>query len=423
MKSVPDEGIPPEELRRQREQRITDAIHLKMPDRVPVVCDLGYFAAKYAGVPCSAFYYDCDAWLAAYRKTLKDFQPDMAYTRYFTPGKALEYLDPKFMKWPGHGIDPNHGFQAIEIESMQENEYDLFLNNPADFMIRHHIPRIHGSLQFLSMLPDLSDPGWLDPWAAQNLAIFLTEPKIEDAIKNLQEAGRELRKWQPKSGEFDRLLMEFGIPQLYQGGMMPPFDIISNMLRGMKGTMLDMFRRPNKLLELCDSMLKKALERPMPPPNEYGNTRIFMTNTRGSDDFMSMKQFDAFYWPTFKKLVLALIERGATPCIFFEGAFTSRLEHLLEFPKGSILVRLDRTDIFRAKEILKDHLCIEGNVPSSLLQIGSVQEVKEYCKKLIDVIGKGGGYVLGPRSSTDEVKPENLKAMIEFTKTYGRYGA
>lgn len=50
-----------------------------------------------------------------------------------------------------------------------------------------------------------------------------------------------------------------------------------------------------------------------------------------------------------------------------------------------------------------------------------MQDVKDYCKKLIDVVGKGGGYILGPRSATDEVKPENLKAMIEFTKEYGRY--
>ncbi len=59
-------------------------------------------------------------------------------------------------------------------------------------------------------------------------------------------------------------------------------------------------------------------------------------------------------------------------------------------------------------------------MPSSLLQMGSVQEVRDYCKKLIDVVG-GGGCILGPRSSTDEVKPENLKAMIGFTKEYGRY--
>jgi uroporphyrinogen-III decarboxylase len=418
---VLEQGKTPQELRREREQRITDAINLRTTDRVPVVCDLGFFVAKYAGIPCSAAYYDCDAWLAAYRKTLQDFRPDMAFIRAFTPGKALEYLDPKHMRWPGHGVDPKHGMQAIEIESLQDDEYDLFVNNPADFMIRHHLPRIYGSLEFLSMLPELSNTSWIEPWSAQTLAILATEPKVEAAIENLQKAGRELRKWQSKAEEFNQLLLEFGVPQLYQGAAMPPFDVISHSVRGMKGTMLDMFRQPDKILETCEFLLEKTLKKPLPMPNEYGNVRMFMTNTRGSDDFMSMKQFNTFYWPTFKKLVLTLIERGATPCIFFEGNFTSRLERLLEFPKGKILVRLDTTDIFRAKEILRDHLCIEGNVPSSLLQMGSVQDIKDYCKKLIDVVGKGGGYILGPRSSTDEVKPENLKAMIEYTKEYGRY--
>jgi hypothetical protein len=318
-------------------------------------------------------------------------------------------------------VDPNHGLQAIEIESLQDDEYDIFLYSPVDFMIRHHLPRIHGGLEFLSMLPKLSDTSWMEPWAAQNLAMFVTEPKIEAAIENLQRAGREMRKWQSKAEEFNQILMDYGIPQLYQGGILPAFDIMSHSVRGMKGTMLDMYRQPDKLLEACEFILKKSLEKPLPKPNEYGNLRMFMTNTRGSDDFMSMKQFHTFYWPTFKKLLTNLIERGATLCIFFEGNFTSRLEYLLDFPKGKICARLDTTDIFRAKEILKDHVCIEGNVPCTLLQMGSVQEVKDYCKKLIDVVGKGGGYILGPRSSTDEVKPENLKAMIEFTKEYGRY--
>jgi hypothetical protein len=47
--------------------------------------------------------------------------------------------------------------------------------------------------------------------------------------------------------------------------------------------------------------------------------------------------------------------------------------------------------------------------------------VKDYCKKLIDVVGKGGGFILSPRSSTDEVNPENLKAMIDYTIEYGKY--
>jgi uroporphyrinogen-III decarboxylase len=409
------------ELRREREQRIADAIQLKKTDRVPVSCEIGFFAAKYAGIPCSAAYYDFDSWLLAYRKTLQDFQPDIAFTRDFTPGKALEHLEPKFMKWPGYGLDPNHSFQAIEIESMKEDEYDIILNDPADFLIRRHMPRRHGSLQNLSRLPELSDLGWLQPWAAQNLALYVTEPETEEMIRKLQAAGKEIRKWMIRAEEFQQTLKDYGMPQLFQGAMMPPFDVVSNMIRGMKGAMLDMFRRPDKLIDLCEYILDRSLRKALPPPNEYGNRRIFMTVTRGSDEFMSAKQFDTFYWPSFRMMVLTLIERGATPCIFFEGDFTSRLDRLLEFPKGKILARLDKTDIFRAKEILKDHVCLEGNVPASLLQIGSVQEVKDYCRKLIDTIGKGGGYILGPRSSTDEVKPENLKTMIEFTKEYGRY--
>lgn len=421
MSENPERNKSPEELRREREQRVTDAIRLKPTDRIPVTCELGYFVARYAGIPCSAAYYDYDAWLNAYRKTLQDFQPDMAFTRDFTPGKALEYLDPKFMKWPGYGLDPGVGFQAIEIECLQEDEYDLFLNSTADYLIRHHLPRLHGSLKFLAKLPELADTGWIEPWSAQKLAMFMTEPEIEAAIENLQKAGREMRKWQPRMEEFHRLLREFGIPRLFEGGALPPFDILSHSVRGMKGTMLDMYRRPQKIMEACEFILRKTLERPLPKPNEYGNLRMFMTNTRGSDDFMSMEQFKTFYWPGFKKLVMTLIERGATPFIFLEGNFTSRLEYLLEFPKGKFYIRLDTTDIFKAKEILGGHCCIEGNVPCSLLQVGSAEEVKDYCKKLIDVVGKGGGFILGPRSSTDEVKPENLKVMIEFTKEYGKY--
>jgi NAD(P)H-nitrite reductase large subunit len=53
--------------------------------------------------------------------------------------------------------------------------------------------------------------------------------------------------------------------------------------------------------------------------------------------------------------------------------------------------------------------------------MGSKDDVIACCKKLIDVCGKDGGYVICPRSSIDEVKPENLKAMIDFVKEYGVY--
>ena len=156
-------------------------------------------------------------------------------------------------------------------------------------------------------------------------------------------------------------------------------------------------------------------------PKREDGPRAFMATHRGSDGFMSLKQFDTFYWPGLKKVILAVIEKGIVPCIFFEGNWTARLEYLLELPKGKLMAHFDSTDIFRAKEVLKDHICIRGNVPGSLLTAGSPQEVKDYCKKLIDVVGKGGGLVVCPRVVPDEATAENLHAMIDFTTEYGVY--
>jgi uroporphyrinogen-III decarboxylase len=60
-----------------------------------------------------------------------------------------------------------------------------------------------------------------------------------------------------------------------------------------------------------------------------------------------------------------------------------------------------------------------GNVPSALLQVGSVSEVEEYCKNLIQTCGKGGGFILTTGSVIDHAKPENVKAMVDSAKKYG----
>jgi len=418
LKEVFENGKTAAQVRAEKEKRIMDAIHLKKTDRVPIICGMGYFPAKYAGIPSSAAWYDFNAWIEAYRKTLLVYQADLVYPQPFTPGKALEILDAKQTRWPGHGVDPYKGHQAIEVENMRADEYDAYLHDTADYMLRVHLARVSPKLAGLAKLPDLKNLG-NGQAGAQMLGMALSDEDVALAITTLQKTGREMRKWTTRQAKFNQMMLDCGFPQYFQGAALPPFDMVSHSMRGMAGTMMDMFRQPDNVLKACDFILEQTLARP--PPNEYGNIRYFMTNTRGSCDFMSDKQFEKFYWPTFYKLVTNLVKRGVTPCIFFEGNFTSRLEYLLKFPKGKILARLDTTDIKKAKEVLKGHMCIQGNVPSTLLQAGTVKQVKDYCKELIDTIGEGGGFILSPRSSTDEVKPENLKAMIDFTHEYGVY--
>ena len=118
---------------------------------------------------------------------------------------------------------------------------------------------------------------------------------------------------------------------------------------------------------------------------------------------------------------MTLIEKNFILCPFFEGDCTSRLQHIAELQNGKVLAQFDATDLFRAKEGLKDRICISGNVPLSLLQAGALDDVKSYCKRLIEVVGKGGGFILGPRAALGQAKPENVKAMIDSAREFGRY--
>ena len=83
------------------------------------------------------------------------------------------------------------------------------------------------------------------------------------------------------------------------------------------------------------------------------------------------------------------------------------------FIKRPFLFQIQQKPI--AKEILNGHCCISGNVPVSLLQAGTKEEVIAHCRKLIDVVGKDGGYILSPRTSVEEVKPDKEKLRVIIT--------
>jgi uroporphyrinogen-III decarboxylase len=83
-------------------------------------------------------------------------------------------------------------------------------------------------------------------------------------------------------------------------------------------------------------------------------------------------------------------------------------------PQASCILELDAdTDIFQAKQVLGDWMCLKGNVPAPMLAFGETGEVEAYCEKLIREIGHDGGFIL---SSGCEVplnaKVENVQAMI-----------
>lgn len=110
---------------------------------------------------------------------------------------------------------------------------------------------------------------------------------------------------------------------------------------------------------------------------------------------------------------------GLTPCVLWEGNCTSRLETIVDVPAGKCVYWFENTDMFKAKEVLGGTVCIRGNVPTSILITGTPDDTDAYCKKLIQVVGKGGGFMLdGSIGIPDEAKVENVMAMAQSVRKY-----
>ncbi len=168
-------------------------------------------------------------------------------------------------------------------------------------------------------------------------------------------------------------------------------------------------------------ILEQMIERIIASVNAMGVFTVNFPLHKGDDTFMSRKQFEKFYWPSLRKLILALIDEGIMASLFCEGRYNNRLEYIGDFPKGWVTWQFDQTNMAEAKRIIGDNCCIFSNVPASLLAFGIAKEVKEYCRKLIEACAPGGGYVLTGGTAVTEAKPENLRALMETSREYGVY--
>ncbi|MBI4331191.1 MAG: hypothetical protein HY673_07920 [Chloroflexi bacterium] len=420
-------GKTPEELWQEREERVVEAIQLKEPDRVPVAMRLDNFPIKYAGALPSVAFYEPAVHRQAVIKTILDFEPDIYQqpTDTSNAGFVLQALDARTERWPGGNLPPHVPHQVIGMACMKEDEYDLFITDPTDFIQRYYLPRAFGELSPLSRLPQVMAMDKSADFAGRT-AVFAT-PEFRKVARTLLEAGQEQEKFNQAWRGFEEDRTSLGFPPLvYPGGMASaPFDMIADYLRGMSGVMIDMFRRPEKLILACERILEWRRARAVPAdPAQKGYPRrvrggIFHLS---SDRFLSRKQFETFCWPTWKKALLATIDLGFTPWTQCQGKNDDRLEYFLELPKGKFLLRFTEVDLARAKSVLGSHCCLAGNVPSALLQIGSPLEVGEYTRDLIRLYGKGGGFMVScGDGGLDDAKPANVKALIDAVKKYGRY--
>jgi len=409
-----------EKLYKQRVTRFIKAIKMEEPDRVPVMLPTGSFPAYYAGSSFYQIMYDYGELKRAWIKFMDDFgDMDTFMGPGLIPsGRILEALDAKTLKWPGHGVGKDVTMQQIvEGEYMKADEYDWLMMDPTDYNLRVTLPRTNGLFEPFKKLPPLRFFIMGQSWVA-----LLADPEIRKVFQTLMDLSDEFKQHQAAIMEVSNISIARGYPSLFGGVMaQAPYDYFADMQRGTKGIVTDLYRQPDKLLEAIDIQLNLTINTTIKNFPMTNCPICMMPLHKGDDAFMSDKQFEKFYWPSLRKLFLAMIEEGLVPFPFAEGRYNNRLTQITDTPKSSVVWYFDQTDMAQAKKFLGNVSCIVGNVPASIVMTGTAKQVKDNCRQLIEICAPGGGYILAGGASIDKGNIENLRAMMEAAYEYGTY--
>lgn len=377
----------------QRLARYQAAIALEPVDRVPLATGSNSFSEAYGGATKQEIIYDPEKWLASDIKFATDFPTVDVLRNNRICGPLYDALGNRNYKLPGLALKENIPFQFVEKEYMKAEEYDELIDNPTAFMVNKICPRLNGEL---------------------------------DGDHTVSQANALLKAGMAQAGfgahmrrRVQTLAEQCGMPQPTGGAFSAPLDALSDTLRDMRGIMKDLRRCPDKVLAACEALVPYMINLALSTADPLKRWPIFVPTHKPM--FLSPKEYDQFYWPSFKKVLMGIYEAGHKVRAYLEGNQDAHIHHFKELPKGFMVLDIDgQSDIFKVNEIIGGHQCFSGGLTDSMFIIGSPEQIRERVKHLCETLGQKPGFIInGSCNFPYDAKLENFKAMCEAVEEFG----
>lgn len=360
------------ELYTEHLNRLKDVIAMKKTDRVPIVFNADAFCTKVGGGKLSDLVNDV---IDGNMKLLKGMQAVGDIDSIEIPGTYPPSMGAFFLskiKVPGRELPDDMIWQIDEKSYMTEDDYDTII-----------------------------DKGW---------NYFF----MEYAKKHIPEGLKEVEYFAPFAPQIEQSFVDAGIVPLCSGRVMTgaPFGALCPA-RGISKFLMDLHRIPDKVQAAMDVMqeeTEKALREQIRAAKPF---TVFTGGAREAGDFLSLKAFERFSWQYTKRIIDIIAEEGSIAYLHLDMSWDRFIDYFLDLPKGKCIFSPDSTtDIFKAGEVLKGHMCFMGDVAPSLLTLGTPEDVYKYARRLVDEFAPQGLIMSSGCSIPLNAKPENVKAMV-----------
>lgn len=393
-----------EQLYAERLRRYTTAMRKGKPDRIPIRPFVAEFVATYAGYTCQEVTQDYEKAFAATRKCAADFDWDATVANMVYGWAGLtQAIGLKYYAVPGVDLDVNTGFQYIEPPEdkawMPPEDYDALIADPTGYLFNVWLPRVSA---------DVAAPG--QPNTLRNNLSF-----VKGGMAMMAYFGGFGR-------QADLLRRESGTVSAIAGILKAPMDILADKLRGYLGLCTDLYDRPKKVLAACEALAPHLAHAALSGADPTKNVPITIWMHRGCVPFVNPEHFERIFWPTLKPILQEIWRHGHQVLFYAEGKWGAHLQRFAELPDASIIYHVDRDDIFEVHKVLGHKFALSGGIPNDLLAFGTPKQIREVCKKVIDGVGRDGGYIMDASAIVqNDARVENIRAMTDFTREYGVY--
>ncbi len=356
-------------------QRIEEAITFGKPDRVPVAPFLLHHVARTTGLTVREFLFDFEKATTASRVAYDIYgRPDMV--SWFPGAGHLIFGGERLLFGTDWVVAEDAPVQIIEKKQWEVSDYDR--------LIEQGISKV-----------------------------MLTRPP--EGFYHFIKAAHHIRKEIRYFTRVRKAAAWVGAVTVF------PFEIFS-WKRSLEEFMIDTFKVPDKILAASDFMADGLVALAKLQGYFTGLKRVFFDCNRASATFISPAVFEKLVLPSLKKMVAGLVRDGFDILFHLDTDWAPMLPYFRQLPPGRYIVELENTDIRKAKEILAGHMCIKGNVSSTLLSLGTPAEVEREARDLIDDLAPGGGFILASGCEVPMDAPlENVRALIDAARKYGHY--
>ena len=365
-------------------------------DYVPIMMDFEpTYICEYTKQDCIRSFWDYDGFIKGYEQVMKDFDIDLTQSVVFLPPQKNALLGSKV--WVQNRV--NGYMQHPEVTSLLPEEYPELIEDPIHCIASRVLPRMYTEL------------GREAPYSTMAFAKALLYEKNQ--VHHFYDQIFE------KTMANDALL--------YYGTMFyAPFDLLADHLRGITQISMDLRRRKDDVEAACDALLN-VMARYVETTSMADESGFPLACTWSHlPPMINQKQFERFYWPTFKKLCEMLTAKGVTLYVNFQGDYRDGrfFDFYQELPKDKIVIAVEYQDFDQATATLgQDHM-LSCSYPLNYFSDYSTEECIDKARELMDIGMKNGRFYFGLNKSAldfHDADPDKLKAVLNFVREYGQY--